>query len=71
MFEEINHYAKHGGGFGFETTLSGRSYRGLIRRLNRCGYGVHLFFLWVPTVDLALARVGQRVVEGGHDVTES
>jgi predicted ABC-type ATPase len=71
MFEEINHYAKHGGGFGFETTHSGRSYLGLIRRLKRSGYGVHLFFLWGPTVALALARVRGRVVEGGHDVPES
>jgi predicted ABC-type ATPase len=28
MLEEINHYAKRGEDFGFETTLSGRSYLG-------------------------------------------
>jgi predicted ABC-type ATPase len=27
-----------------------------------------LFFLWVPTVELALSRVRDRVRNGGHDV---
>jgi predicted ABC-type ATPase len=71
MLEEINHYVKRGEDFGFETTLSGRSYLGLIRRLKKLGYRVHFFFLLVPTVDLALTRVRGRVMEGGHDIPES
>jgi predicted ABC-type ATPase len=71
MLAEIDHYVKRGEGFGFETTLSGRSYLGLVRRLKKRGYGVHFFFLWVRTVDLALTRVRGRVLEGGHDVPES
>ncbi|HMD85781.1 MAG TPA: zeta toxin family protein [Terriglobia bacterium] len=71
MLEEINHYVKRGEDFGFETTLSGRSYLGLIRRLKKLGYRVHFFFLLVPAVDLALTRVRGRVMEGGHDIPES
>ena len=71
MLEEIDRYAKRGEDFGFETTLSGRSYLGLIRRLKKRGYSVHFFFLMVPTVDLALTRVRGRVLEGGHDIPES
>ena len=56
--------------FGFETTLSGRSHLGLIRRLKKRGYKVHFFFLMVPTVDLALTRVRGRVLEGGHNIPE-
>jgi predicted ABC-type ATPase len=37
MLEEINHYVKRGENFGFETTLSGRSYLGLIRRVKKLG----------------------------------
>jgi predicted ABC-type ATPase len=70
MLEEIDLYAKRGKSFGFETTLSGRSHLGLIRNLKKRGYKVHIFFLWVPTVDLALTRVRARVSEGGHDVPE-
>jgi predicted ABC-type ATPase len=53
-----------------ETTLSGRSYLTLIRGLKRKGYKVHLFFLCVDNVDVALSRIAQRVTKGGHDVPE-
>jgi predicted ABC-type ATPase len=71
MLEEIELHARRRESFGFETTLSGRSHLGLIRRLKREGYKVHFFFLWVPTVELALRRVRARVEGGGHDVPES
>jgi predicted ABC-type ATPase len=61
-------YAKRGASFGFETTLSGRSYLSLIRRLKRREYEVHVFYLWVPSVELALLRIRGRVSLGGHDV---
>ena len=70
MLEEIDLHAKRSESFGFETTLSGRSYLSLIRNLKKRGYKVHLFFLWIPTVALALRRVRARVLEGGHDVPE-
>ncbi len=70
MIEEINSYVKRGASFGFETTLSGRSYLNLIRDLTRRRYDVHFFFLWIPTVALALRRVRARVLEGGHDVPD-
>ena len=71
MLEEIELYAKRGESFGFETTLSGRSYLRTIGHLRRRGYEVHFFFLWVPTVWLALTRVRARVLQGGHDVPEA
>ncbi len=70
MIEEINSYVKRGASFGFETTLSGRSYLNLIRDLTKRRYDVHFFFLWIPTVALALRRVRTRVLQGGHDVPE-
>jgi predicted ABC-type ATPase len=70
MLSEIQSFAKRRVPFAFETTLSGRSYMGLLRRLKAQGYEVHLFFLWVKSVDLALSRVRERVSRGGHDVPE-
>jgi len=70
MLEEINLHVKRDEDFGFETTLSGRSHLGLIRRLKKRGYKVHFFFLMVPTVDLALTRVRGRGLEGGHNIPE-
>jgi predicted ABC-type ATPase len=71
MLEEIKLAVKHRESFGFETTLAGRSYLSVIRRLKKLGYEVHFFFLWVPTVELALTRVKARVIGGGHDVPET
>lgn len=29
---------------------------------------MHLFFLWVPNPQLAIARIKERVIKGGHDI---
>lgn len=54
--------------FAFETTLSGRSYVNLLSELRTAGYRIHLLFLWLPSVDLALKRVADRVRKGGHNI---
>lgn len=56
--------------FGFETTLAGRGHLSLLTRLRGEGYRVHIFFLWLPDPELALARVYERVQAGGHFVPE-
>ncbi len=56
--------------FAFETTLSGRGYARLIPLWQKEGYLVKLFFLRLPTPEMAVARVRQRVIEGGHDIPE-
>lgn len=71
MLEEIHDYAQRGESFAFETTLSGRGYARLIPAWQREGYTVKLFFLRLATPELAIARVRQRVREGGHNVPES
>lgn len=70
MLQEIDLFVRRRVNFGFETTLSGRGHLNLIRHLKDRGYEAHFFFLWVPTVELALSRVRGRVLEGGHDVPE-
>ncbi len=58
-------------GFGFETTLAGKTYVAMLRDMKDKGYTLHLFYLWLPRVEMAIARVQNRVREGGHDVPES
>ena len=70
MLEEIHNHARKGNSFAFETTLSGRSYARWIPRWQEWGYRVKLFFLRLPTAEVATRRVAQRVLEGGHDVPE-
>src|SRR3954452_457766 len=54
--------------FGFETTLAGRGYVKTLGEMKMAGYRLVLFFLWLPTADLAVARVANRVHQGGHGV---
>jgi predicted ABC-type ATPase len=57
--------------FGFETTLAGRGYVHVITGLKRSGYHIVLFFLWLPSAEMAIARVANRVRQGGHDIPEA
>src|SRR5437867_1910312 len=68
MLEQIRTLGQRGVDFGFETTLAGTTYLPLLHRLKAKGYAIHLFFLWIPTSEMALARVADRVRQGGHDV---
>lgn len=52
-----------------ETVFSHPSKVDLVRTATEAGYLVHLRVLIIPE-DLAVARVAQRVAEGGHDVPE-
>lgn len=56
--------------FALETTLSSRSLGPWIARLIESGYAFHLVFLWLPSADIAVARVAERVRLGGHHVPE-
>ena len=68
VLQQIRNYAQRGIDFAFETTLSGKSYANLLAGLKDKGYALHLFFLWIPSPDLAIARIKDRVAEGGHHV---
>jgi len=70
MLQRLRELAKSRRNFAFETTLAGRTLAPWIKELRADGYAVHLHFLWLSSPDLAVARVRQRVAEGGHDVPE-
>ena len=54
--------------FAFETTLSTRSFVGLIGQAKDKGYTINLIFYWLDSVELAIERVKTRVAEGGHHI---
>ncbi len=54
--------------FAIETTLATRSYFSLVSRAHERGYNVVLLFFWLPSPEMAVARVAKRVSEGGHDI---
>ena len=70
MLGMMRDYVQRGESFAFETSLSGRGYVRSIRSWQEQGYRVELIFLRLRTPEVAIARVRQRVLEGGHDVPE-
>lgn len=70
MLEEIADCAQRGESFAFETTLSGLAYLAHIKAWRMAGYHVSLFFLSLPDVEVAIARVAGRVRQGGHGIPE-
>lgn len=54
--------------FAFETTLAGRSYLKLVRRLQTAGWRVELIYLALPSMEMSKLRVAERVAHGGHSI---
>lgn len=71
FLNEIERYASARMDFGFETTLAGRGYLRLIRRLRKAGWRVELIYLALPDPELARLRVAERVAHGGHAIPQA
>ena len=71
MLERLRTLAGLHRDFGFETTLSGRLHARWLREHQAAGYRTHLIFLSLPSADLAVARVADRVRRGGHHVPDA
>ncbi len=71
MLGRLHELAEERKNFAFETTLASRFYAGWLRELKETAdYRVSLVFLWLRSVDIAIARVGARVKLGGHSIPE-
>ncbi len=70
MLSRINELLAQGKSFAFETTLATKSYAGKIEKAKSNGYQVTLLFFWLKSINLAKARVQERVIEGGHNIPE-
>lgn len=70
MLEQIAEHTRRGESFAFETTLSGRAYVRMIREWRQQGYRVKLIFLSLASPEESIARVAQRVAQGGHFVPD-
>jgi predicted ABC-type ATPase len=71
MLAEIADCVRKEESFAFETTLSGQAYLKKIAVWQQLGYQVKLWFLSLPTEDIAVSRVAQRVRQGGHNIPEN
>lgn len=70
MLERLHELADARASFSFETTLASRTFAPWIAELVSSGYSFHLFYFWLPSAEMAIARVAQRVRMGGHFVDD-
>jgi predicted ABC-type ATPase len=68
LLREIETSIQQQENFAFETTLSGRSYLKLIRRLRTQGWRIELIYLALPSPEISRQRVAERVAHGGHNI---
>lgn len=70
MLERVKRLINDNVDFAFETTLSTKSYRSLIKSARENGYEIWLLFYWLPSPEMAMERVTSRVKNGGHSIPE-
>ena len=70
MIRQMNEFVRNKESFAFETTLSGKEYAKKIRDWKSQSYEIIIYYLKLPSVDLAIERVRLRVSQGGHNVPE-
>lgn len=68
MLTRLRELADSRQSFGFETTLSSRSFAPFLRRLSSAGYRVRIFYLMLPDAAESMRRVRRRVAMGGHGI---
>lgn len=56
--------------FAFETTLSTKTYKTIIKECKSKGYKIVLLFFWLNSPGLAIDRVKIRVSKGGHNIPD-
>lgn len=71
MLKRLKDLAKSKKSFSFETTLATRFYSNWLADLQEKGFEFHLVFLWLENPKLALERVNERVILGGHNIPEN
>lgn len=71
MMRRLRELAAKEVSFGTESTLAARAFVPFIQECRNRGYGFKLCYIWLPSVEAAVARVAARVRAGGHAIPEA
>ena len=66
MIDRIDRIIAAEKSFAFETTCAGHRQAKVLRACRAAGYRATFIFLWLPSAEMAIARVAKRVAAGGH-----
>ncbi len=70
FFTELNDAIESGRSFIVESTLSGRGFRRVLRRMKRERYTVSIIYIYVDSPGFCIDRIEERTRKGGHHVPE-
>ena len=70
MLQRLRQLISEGKDFSFETTLSAKSFIPFLRGAKLTGYKITIIYFWVESSELAIDRIKQRKIEGGHFIAE-
>jgi len=71
FFEQVTSHIERGTSFVVESTLSGVTFREILRQLKEAEYRVLIVFIFLRSPELCIARIQERVRKGGHAVEET
>ena len=71
LLHEMNSCLKDCESFGLESTLSGTTHIRILDKARALGYLIELHYLWIPSPELAIRRIRQRVKKGGHPIPDA
>lgn len=70
LIREVKERLSDGESFGFESTLSGKTWFNTLRKARLEGYEIVISFLFLDSVNKNLKRIKQRVRMGGHFIPD-
>ncbi len=68
MLTTIKESLKNVESFGFESTLSGKTWIPILREAQTRGYEIVIYFLYLEKVAENIRRIKIRVAQGGHSI---
>jgi len=71
MLKKIYYLFEKKADFCIETTLATRSLIKMVHEAKRQGYKVTLLYFWLPSPEMAIKRIEDRVKAGGHYIPEN
>jgi predicted ABC-type ATPase len=70
LVERMRALVQEGKSFALESTLSGKSYIPMLKDCRANGWRVALYYFWLSSPEVSIARVARRVSQGGHHVPD-
>ena len=71
MLMKINYLLERKADFAIETTLATRSLLQIVRQAQQQNYETTVLYFWLNSPELAIERVKDRVVSGGHNIPDA